>query len=107
MTELEKSMNRIQENFENHALSDSRFQADSAERDIGFDKRLGVIEERIKSVPTKEDIAYIVNEEMTKFFEGKGRLGFTILTTTAAIVVSLAAIFGGFKVLADFLFYRQ
>ena len=104
LVKIQKDVARLDENFANHALADARFMSESAERHMEMDKRLSEIEERLRTVPTKEDIGEIVSEEMTKFFAGKGKLGFTILTTSAAIVVSLAAILGGFKALSIFLF---
>lgn len=107
LDKLEKSVARIDENFANHALSDSRFQADSAERDIALDKRLIVIEERIKEMPTKTEIAKIVEAEMAKFFTGKGKMAMSIMTSTAIVVASLLTIGGGFKLLAGFLFFNS
>lgn len=107
LAKIQKDVDRIQINFENHALSDSRFQSDSAERDISFDKRLASIEKKVESIPSSKEVGDIVAQAITEFFSKKGKITITVITTTAIIVASLATVLGGFKVLAAFLFFKQ
>ncbi len=93
-------LHQLREDFKAHAESDEAFQKES----IGRDKD---IQSKLDAQPTKEDIAIIVENVIRSTLLSKGKLVYTGLITVAGIVAALAVIFGGFKVLATFLFFPR
>lgn len=64
-----------------------------------FNDRLNAVEASIKNLPTKENVAEIVDTTLRSFFTQGGTTMKSVIITAALIIGSLITIFGGIKLM--------
>lgn len=97
---------QLHKELQHHAKSDADFQAKSLDRDTDINRRLAEMKTKLDTVPTKDEIGVVVADAMRSVFMSKGKMLYTIIVATGGLALALTAIFGGFKAVGAFLFFR-
>ena len=90
MDDLVKKLGRIDERVD-------AIQQWQATHEMNDYNEFSSIRESLSLRPTKDDLKPIINEALTEFFKGYGRVGKSTVVTIAVIIGSIAVIGGGVK----------